>query len=65
MELLTWIFNLAQNREETPDDWNMELIMPIFEKRDTTVCGNYRGIILISLLAEVYERKEVKLKKQN
>ena len=33
--------------ERIPTDWFRAIIVPIFKKKDKTVCNNYRGIILL------------------
>jgi hypothetical protein len=34
-------------REEIPEDWSKAVIVPIYKKKDKTVCDNYRGISLL------------------
>ena len=34
-------------REEIPEDWSKSVIVPIYKKKDKTVCDNYRGICLL------------------
>jgi hypothetical protein len=36
------------NTEELPDQWKESIILPIYNKGDTTYCSNYHGISLLS-----------------
>ena len=39
-----------------PEKWKVSGIVPILKKRDPSVCGNYRGIALMSLAAKLCNR---------
>ena len=42
--------------QNLPEDWNKDLMCPIYKKGDKTECSNYRGISLMSHAFKVYER---------
>ena len=42
--------------QNLPEDWNKDLICPIYKKGDKTECSNYRGVSLMSHAFKVYER---------
>jgi hypothetical protein len=41
---------------ETPKDWQTGAVIPLYKKGDMKDCGNYRGIILLSLPGKVYAK---------
>jgi hypothetical protein len=41
------LFKKIWEKEEIPKDWSRAIIVPIFKKKDKTVCDNYRGISLL------------------
>ena len=42
------------NQEEIPAEWLSSVIIPIHKKGDKTICGNYRGISLLSTTYKVF-----------
>ena len=55
-EILLPVFNQAFETGVVPEEWKVSGIIPIFKKGDASVCGNYRGIALMSLAAKLYNR---------
>ena len=53
---LTSILANIWEREETPEDWKMGLIVKIPKKGDLGNCSNWRGITLLSLTCKVFSR---------
>ena len=56
MEWMTRVFNVAWNHGRVPTDWGKAVVCPIYKKGDKTVCGNYRGISLLSHTGKICER---------
>ena len=50
------LFQKIWDQEEIPDDWSRSLIVKLPKKGDLTVCGNWRGITLMSTAAKVMGR---------
>lgn len=50
------LFTLIWTTESIPDDLRDALIVTIFKKGDKTVCGNYRGISLLSIAGKILAR---------
>ena len=48
------IIDLAWETGKVPDDWTKGVIVPIYKKGDKKVCGNYRGISLLSVPGKIY-----------
>lgn len=44
---------LIWESQTTPADFKDALIVPIFKKGDRSLCGNYKGISLLSIAAKV------------
>ena len=42
------LINSIWDKEELPQEWKELIIVPIYEKADTTYCSNYRGLSLLS-----------------
>ena len=40
-------------KEEIPMDWDTGIIIPVHKKGDKSVCGNYRGITMLSVCYKV------------
>ena len=53
--VLSSFFNEAWEREEIPADWS-KVMVKIPEKRGISVCGNSRGITLLSMPSKVFYR---------
>ena len=54
--LLHKIFRMVWDCEWTPEDWRNGLIVKIPKKGDTTNCGNWRGITLMSIVGKVLSK---------
>ena len=54
MDMLFKLFERVWEREEIPKDWSRAVIVPIFKKKDKTVCDNYRGISLLCHAEKVF-----------
>ena len=50
------LFQKIWDQEEIPDDWSRSLIVKLPKKGDLTVCGDWRGITLMSTAAKVMGR---------
>ena len=55
-EILSLVLNQAFETAVVPEEWKVSGIVPILKKGDLSVCGNYRGIALMSLAAKLYNR---------
>jgi len=51
---LTRLCNIAWTSGTVPLDWEIGVVVPLFQKVDQRVCANYRGITLLSLPGNVY-----------
>ena len=57
VEWLVRLLNICFEAGEVPADWRMAAIVPIFKgKGDQHVCGNYRGISLLSMVGKLFGR---------
>ncbi|KAJ3660875.1 hypothetical protein Zmor_005304 [Zophobas morio] len=45
--ILAKLYNKAFQEDETPNDWQIRVIVAIHKKGDSSRCENYRGITLI------------------
>ena len=54
MDMLFKLFEHVWEKEEIPKDWSRTVIVPIFKKKDKTVCDNYRGISLLGHVEKVF-----------
>ena len=53
VEWLVRLLNTYFDTGEVPADWRMAIV-PIYKgKRDKHVCGNYRGISLLSVVGKI------------
>jgi hypothetical protein len=50
------LFTAIRNEEVIPPEWNKGLIVKIPKKGDRSVCDNYRGITLLSVLCKVFSK---------
>ena len=55
-EILSLVLNQAFETAVVPEEWKVSGIVPILKKGDPSLCGNYRGIALMSLAAKLYNR---------
>ena len=53
-KLLLNIMQDAYRHETVPPDWQRGVINPIFKKGDKALCGNYRGITLLSHCGKLF-----------
>lgn len=56
---MQWLYRLLKcvwKHKCVPEDWKKGIIIPVFKKGDKKVCGNYRGITLISQVVKILER---------
>jgi hypothetical protein len=56
-ELLQKIFELLLQiweQERVPEEWDIEIICPIFKKGDSIECSNYRGITLLNVIYKIF-----------
>ena len=49
------IFNLSLQTAIFPDEWKIAKVSPVFKEGNTTDCGNYRPISVISVVAKLFE----------
>lgn len=48
--------NKAWMEEKILKEWEMGLVLPIFNKGDNKDCNNYRGITLLSTVVKLLEK---------
>ena len=53
LEALHKILNFVWEKEEIPDDWKRGLLVKLVKKGDLSLCGNWRGVILLSIPSKV------------
>ena len=54
--LARWIHRLIERiwkEESVPEDWRKSIIVPLFKKGDKSICDNWRGISLLSVVGKV------------
>ena len=56
VEALHRISNFVWEKEEIPDDWKRGLLVKLTKKGDLSRCGNWRGIMLLSIPSKVLTR---------
>jgi len=55
MDRLLSLFKAAWESERIPEDWTRGIILPFWKKKGGRAkCGNYRGILLLSVPAKVF-----------
>lgn len=57
--IINWLKNIytqAWETETIPEEWEQNIIAPIYKKGDTTDVGNYRTICLSSVALKIYSR---------
>ena len=52
--ILTHLFNIVFN-SLYPEEWRFAKIITLFEKGDTSECGNYRGISVMNSIPKIYD----------
>uniref|UniRef100_A0A3B3DAA2 Reverse transcriptase domain-containing protein n=1 Tax=Oryzias melastigma TaxID=30732 RepID=A0A3B3DAA2_ORYME len=56
-EWLTHIFNRVWEMEQLPSNWTKGVILPFWKhKCDRFVCGNHRGITLLSIPGKIFTK---------
>ena len=59
MKNLSWLtchFNIAWESGTVPKEWQTGEVVPLFKKRNQSVCANYRAITLLSLPGNAYSK---------
>ena len=54
--MIDWMMELVQEvwkTRQVPQEWRNATLVPIYKKRDRRVCGNYRGVSLLSVPGKV------------
>ena len=54
------LFKVVWDSEEVPDEWKQGLIVKLPKKGDLTVCGNWRGLTLMSVPAKCLGRSMIR-----
>ena len=50
------LFDTIWHKEEVPEDWKSQLLIPLHKKGSRTICDNYRGIALLSTPSKVFTK---------
>ena len=50
------LFDAIGHKEEVPEDWKSQLLIPLHKKGSRTICDNYRGIALLSVPSKVFTK---------
>jgi hypothetical protein len=53
---MTKLFRQAWEEKSIPKDWNINVIVPIFKKGNSTDCNNYLAICLSPIVLKIYTR---------
>jgi hypothetical protein len=53
---MTKLFCQAWEEKSIPEDWNINVIVPIFKKGNSNDCNNYRAICLSLAVLKIYTR---------
>ena len=56
VELLYEIFQKVWENDTTPKDWRDAILVSLYKKGPRDLCGNYRGISLLSVVGKVFSR---------
>ncbi len=51
---MTRLLNIAWKSGTRPEDWQTQVVVPLFKKGDQRTCANYRGITLLP--SKVYSK---------
>ena len=54
MQQLVKVIQTAYRTKIIPEEWQKDVINPIFKKGEKTVCGNHRGITVLSHSGKVH-----------
>lgn len=57
--MMTWFLQFLNNcwsQKQTPQEWKVAAVVPIFKKGDRTISNNYRGISLLNSGYKVYSK---------
>ena len=55
--LSRWIHSVISKiweSKDIPEDWLRAIVVPLFKKRDKSICDNCRGISLLSVVGKVF-----------
>ncbi|BHF80002.1 hypothetical protein SprV_0702312600 [Sparganum proliferum] len=55
--LVPWLHEVTERAwrdEVAPDDWGLDILVPILKKGDKTRCENYRGISLVDVVVKIF-----------
>ena len=55
-KILHTIFKDIWEKEELPTEWSVGLIVKLPKKGDLSQCGNWRGIMLLSITSKIFSR---------
>ena len=50
------LFDAIWHKEEVPEDWKSQLLIPPHKKGSRTICDNYRGIALLGTPSKVFTK---------
>ena len=56
LNILLTILNKTLLEGEIPSEWKTQLLIPIPKKGDLSLCDNYRGIALMSIVAKILNK---------
>ena len=48
------VINKIWESEDIPEDWLRAIVVPLFKKGDKSICDNWRGISLLSVVGKVF-----------
>jgi hypothetical protein len=54
--LLLKVIRTAWKTKSVPIEWSIAIIVPVYKKGDNRLCQNHRGISLLSMPGQIYER---------
>jgi hypothetical protein len=50
------VINKIWESEDISEDWLRAIVVPLFKKRDKSICDNCRGISLLSVVGKVFTK---------